>query len=349
MAFTAVSCSNDSKIDDSDDDNQQVPESTVGLYVLNSGKMGNNNAALTYFDITTNQVATNVFELANGKKLGDTGNSMIVHGSKMYIAVTNSAMIFVTDLKGKLLKEIAVQGESANMSPRQLVKVEGKVYVSFMEGYVGAIDTASLSIKTVKVGPMPEGMAYSNKKVYVANSDGYNWPYGKTLSVIDPTSFTVTKTIEVSNNPQTLHVGPDNSLYLVCWGDYGEVPARLQKINTLNDAVTTIADVVPTNMAMGGDGKAYILSSVYDENWNQTIKYYVYDTASDKIAGEFVSSADVPNGYCIFADEVTHKVYIGSSDYVSNGDVYIVSMGGNVVGKFDTGAMNPIAICPIRK
>ena len=42
----------------------------------------------------------------------------------------------MTDLKGNLLKEITVAGESANMSPRQLAKVDGKVYVSFMEGYV---------------------------------------------------------------------------------------------------------------------------------------------------------------------------------------------------------------------
>ena len=351
MAFTAVSCSDDEPYIDEpgNGDGPAYEESTVGLFVLNSGKMGNNNAALSYYDFATKQVSTGVFEVANGKKLGDTGNSMVVYGKKMYIAVTNSAMIFVTDLKGNLLKEITVAGESANMSPRQLAKVDGKVYVSFMEGYVGAIDTASLSVKTVKVGPMPEGMAYSNKKVYVANSDGYNWPYGKTVSVIDPTSFTVTKTLEVSNNPQTLHVAANNTLYLICWGDYGDVPAKLQKINTSNDVVTTVEDVVPTNMTVGKDGIAYILSSVYDADWNQTITYYTFDTAKGKITGEFVSSADVPNGYCISADDLTGNVYIGTSDYVNNGDVYIIAPDGQIINKFDTGAMNPIAICPIRK
>lgn len=348
LAFAAAACSDDDPvIGPAPDEPQEV--STVGLYVLNSGKMGNNNAQLAYYDMGTKQLSANVFEVANGKQLGDTGNDMLIHGKKIYIAVTNSAIVFVTDLNGNILKEITVAGESANLSPRRLAKVDGKVYVSYMEGYVGAIDTTSLAVQTVKVGPMPEGMAYTNKKVYVANSDGYNWPYGTTVSVIDPATFTVTKTLEVSNNPQTFHVASNNTMYLITWGDYGEVPAKLQKINTSSDAVTTIEDVVPTNMAVGKGGVAYILSSVYDENWNQTITYYTFDTTKDKLIGELVSVSDVPNGYCIYADEVSGDVYIGSSDYISNGDVYVVSSDGTIKASFDTGAMNPIAIAPLRK
>lgn len=351
LAFAAAACSDDDPvIGPAPDEPGASTSSTVGLFVLNSGKMGNNDARLTYYDLATKQVSAKVFETANGKQLGDTGNSMIVHGKKMYIAVTSSAIVFVTDLKGNLLGEVTVQGEGANLSPRQLAKVDGKVYVSYMEGYVGAIDTTSFAVKTVKVGPMPEGMAYTGKKVFVANSDGYNYPdYGKTVSVIDPVSFTVVQTIEVPNNPQSLHVSPSNGLYLITWGNYADIPAGLHKINTSNYQVTTIADIQPTNMTMGKDGVAYILSSVYDENWNQTITFSTFDTVKDKLVGEFVSSQDVPNGYCICADEVTGDVYIGASDYISNGDVYIVSSDGTVKGSFDTGALNPIAICPIRK
>ncbi len=348
MAFAAISCTGP------DDPVVEIPGnvpeegiSPKGLFVLNSGNMGNNDAALTYYNVDAAQPSYNVFEVVNGKKLGDTGNSMIIYGKKMYIAVSGSSVVFVTDLNGNLLKEITVKGESANLSPRQFAKVEGKVYVSFMEGYVGAIDTTSFNVQTVKVGPMPEGMAYANKKVYVANSDGYNWPYGTTVSVIDAASFSVIKTLEVANNPQTLHVLSDKKVYLISWGDYGEIPAKLQKIDTSNDTVTEIEGVEPTNMSIGKDGVAYILSSIYDADWNQSIAYYTFDTSKDKIIGEFVSSDDVPNGYSLFADAATGLVYIGASDYISNGDVYIVSADGQVMVKFDTGALNPIAICPI--
>ena len=348
ITFAAISCAGpDSPVVEKPG---YVPEGSVaptGLFVLNSGNMGNNDAAITYYNTDAAQPSYNVFEVVNRKKLGDTGNDMLIYGSKIYIAMTGSAVVFVTDLQGCLLKEITVRVDAANLSPRHLATVDGKVYVSYMEGYVGAVDTASFNVKTVKVGPMPEGMAYANKKVYVANSDGYNWPYGKTISVIDPTSFTVTKTIECPNNPQTFHVASDNKVYLITWGDYGEIPAQLHKINTATDAITTIEGIAPTNMSIGKDGVAYILSTVYDENWNATTSYVTFDTTKDKLVGEFVSDADVPNGYSLFADKLTGLVYIGTSDYISNGDVYIISSDGQVIAKFDTGALNPITICPV--
>ena len=353
MALAAVSCSN----------NDLPPTGPVagepsasdpaiaGLFILNSGKMGMNDASLAYFDASSRVVSTNVFKDANGKKLGDTGNSLLIYGKKMYIALTGSSIVFVTDMRGNLIKEITVGGDNANLSPRCLVSGDGKVYVSYMEGYVGAVDTTNFSVKKVKVGPMPEGIAYANKKVYVANSDGYNYEggYGKTVSVIDASTFTVTKTLDVASNPQTLHVASNNKVYLVSLGDYADVPAKLQKINTSTDTVTEIPDIEPTNMAIGKDGVAYIQVTEYDENWNAISSYYTFDTTKDKLVGELVSPADIPNGYSIFADKVTGDVYIGTSDYISNGDVYLLSAEGEILLKFDTGGLNPIAICTVEK
>lgn len=353
MAFAVVSCSN----------NDLPPTGPVsgrpsasdpaiaGLYILNSGKDGNNNSSLAYFDASNRVVSTNVFKDANGKKLGDTGNAMIIYGKKMYIAVTGSSILFVTDLRGNLIKEITVAGENSNLSPRHLAQGDGKVYVSFMEGYAGVIDTTNFSVKKVKVGPMPEGIAYANKKVYVANSDGYNYEegYGKTVSVIDASTFAVTKTLDVALNPQTLHVASNNKVYLVALGDYADVPAKLQKINTSTDTVTDIPDIEPANMAIGKDGVAYIQVTQYDENWKASSTYYTFDTTKDKLVGELVSPADIPNGYSVFADKVTGDVYIGTSDYISSGDVYVLSAEGEILFKFDTGGLNPIAICTVEK
>ena len=353
MAFAAASCSNDdlSSTRPVGGGPSVCEPAIAGLYILNSGKEGSNNASLAYFDASNRVVSTNVFKDANGKKLGDTGNSIIIYGKKMYIAVTGSSILFVTDLRGNLVKEITVEGENANLSPRHLACGAGKVYVSFMEGYAGAVDTTDFSVKKVKVGPMPEGIAYANKKVYVANSDGYNYVdgYGKTASVIDASTFTVVKTLDVALNPQTLHVASDNKVYLVALGDYADVPAKLQKINTSTDTVTDVPDIEPTNMAIGKDGIAYIQVTEYDQNWKASSTYYSFDTAKDKLVGELVSPADIPNGYSVFADKVTGDVYIGTSDYISSGDVYVLSAEGEILFKFDTGGLNPIAICTVEK
>ena len=351
MAFAAVSCSEKGHTPEDLSGAGAFDSSVEGLYILNSGKEGSNNTSLAYLDASTGELVADMFKNANGRKLGDTGNDVIIYGKKMYIAVTGSSIVFVTDLKGKAVKEITVGGESANLSPRHLAAGDGTVYVSYMEGYLGAIDTASFSVKKVKVGALPEGVAYANKKVYVANSDGYNYEegYGKTVSVIDAATFTVSKTLDVALNPQRFHVVSDNKVYLIALGDYTDVPARLQKIDTATDTVTDIPDVEPTNMAIGKGGMAYILSNEYDENWRALSRYYVFDTAKERITGELVSSADIPNGYSIYTHKATGNIYIGTSDYISNGDVYVVSPEGEIKMKFDTGGLNPIAICTVEK
>lgn len=351
LALVAFSCS-EKGLEPQNPQEPGIFESTIaGLYVLNSGKEESNNSTLAYWEASSGVLASDVFMGANGKKLGDTANDMVIHGDRMYIAVTGSSVVFVSDLKGNIIKEITVVGEGGNLSPRDLAVGGSKVYVSFMEGYLGEIDTASYNVRKIKVGPMPEGVAYANRKVYVANSDGYNVEggYGKTVSVVDAMDFAVIKTLDVAMNPQTLHVASDNSIYLVALGNYMDIPASLQKINTTTDTVTDIPGVEPTNMAIGKGGIAYILSAEYDENWNATSRFYIFDTTKDKIMGELISPEQVPHGYSIFTDKATEYIYIGTSDYISNGDVYVVSKEGQIKLKFDTGGLNPIAVCTVKK
>ena len=91
------------------------------------------------------------------------------------------------------------------------------------------------------------------------------------------------------------------------------------------------------------------MSVTYDENWNEMEKYYKYNIDKERVEGEFVSSDLVPDGYCIAWDPVSKYVFIGTSDYISNGDVYILSQEGTVLYKFDTGALNPYKICFVSK
>ena len=341
-SLAAVSCS----FDDDDDSDPVVDPSTVGVYILNSGKWGSNNSELTHYDPVSGTVSTNVFEIANGKKMGDTGNDMLIYGSKLYIAMNGSAVVFVTDLKGNILGEVVAKGEGPNWVPRQMTAANGKVYVTYADGYVGAIDTTSFAIKTAAVGPYPEGIACVNGKLYVAITDGNNYPnYENKVQVLDPASLVVKKEIEVSYNPQTFHYAGNGQMYLVTWGNYAEIPAKLQKIDLTTDKVTDIDGITPTNMVLGNADKGYIMSTVYDENWNSVTKFFIFDIATDSIDGELVSPQLVPNGYSLAVDPISGNIYIGTSDYINNGDMYIVSAAGEVLKKFDTGAINPYKVC----
>jgi len=317
----------------------------TGVYILNSGSMGNNNATLDYYNVETRTLQTDIFA-SNGRGLGDTGQSVLLYGAKIYIAVSGSSTIEITDLSGKSIKQLDVKDTSgAPRSPRYLTHHQDKVYVTLFDGYVACIDTSALAIeKEIKVGDNPEQIVTANNKLYVANSGGMNFPnYGTTVSVINLQSFTVTKTLEVGENPQYLTTDSlGNTVYLISTGDYSPGSNILQRIDTQTDIVTKIEGLNASWMSMGTGDKLYIISTEYDELWNMTAKYYVYDSQSDKLLGEFITDGTtIPNPYHISADRVNGFIYIGSSDYVSRGDMYIYSSEGKFLHQFGVSGINP--------
>ena len=112
LAFGFISCSNDD--DDIIDESSIVPKS--GVYILNSGKGGANNANLVCYDYESGNIVEKVFESVNGIALGDTGQDMITYDGKTYVAVSGSAIIYVLDKSGKILKSIESTKDGKNKS-----------------------------------------------------------------------------------------------------------------------------------------------------------------------------------------------------------------------------------------
>ena len=61
----------------SDDDDDEV---TTGVFILNQGKSGNNNAGISVYNPETHAVTADVYMAQNDKGLGDTGLDMIQYG-----------------------------------------------------------------------------------------------------------------------------------------------------------------------------------------------------------------------------------------------------------------------------
>lgn len=324
---------------------EKVPEQTIalGAYILNNGNYASNDASISFYDYNTSSLVAGVFQSANGKKLGDLAQDMLIYGNKMYIGVYNSKVVFVTDKKGKIVKELKFSGESGNLSPREFTAHSGKVYVSLYEGYVAQIDTTDFSTKMVTVGDNPEGMAVSNEKLFVANSGGMNYPvYGKTVSVVDLKggALDVIATLDVADNPTDFVVGPAGELFLISMGNYADVINTLQEINKSTYEVKKVTDTPITMMDMGPDGKLYFISAQYGYEclvgtYSPTSKSFDFNFITD-------GTTFVNTPMSISVDPVTADVYIGTSDYVTEGDMYVFSKDGKLKNKFGTGGLNPI-------
>lgn len=328
--------------------NEPMP-TVVGVYFLNSGKSKSNNATLDYYNPITKELKTKVFTSVNGRGLGDTANDMVIYGSKMYIAVTNSNTIEVTDLNAKSLKTISPKDESGQpQSPRHFTTYNGNVYVTLFDGHLAAIDTTSMEIvKQVKVGPNPEEVCVTNGKFYVANSGGYNLVQDSTLSVVDAATFAVEKNpLKVVINPSLVKADTEGNLYVMSLGNYGDIKATVQRVDPKTGQSTIICTNEKISMTMSND-KLYILSSESNASTNwmaANTKYMIYDAKKAAVETEnFITDGTTISkiGF-INVDPIENNIYMTAGDYTSTGDMFIYSATGTRINKLGVSGLNPM-------
>ena len=313
--------------------NTEISEvlSTGNVLVLNNGNWGGNDASITLYDTNTGSVVANAFQKANGLNLGELGQDILATGEEFYIAVSGSQVVFVTDYDLKVKKTITAEVDGNKLSPRYFTKGEGKIYVTYYEGYLAEIDPSKdYTVKTVKVGPNPEGLAYIDGKIYVANSGGMNFPnYDNSVSVVSVSDFIVTATIEVNTNPVNVLVAA-GEIYVTSFGNYADVPAKIQKIESSSRTVTDLPYENVGSAAVGAGEKLYVLCGGG--------KVFVHGATPTA----FVTDQTIfPNAYSISATSDGY-VFVGCSDYISTGDIYVMTSEGKLHAKFDSQGFNPI-------
>ena len=328
------------------DEPQVNPTISTGAYVLNEGQYQSNNASLSYYDLTTSTATGDVFTAKNNRGLGDTGQDILKYGSKVYIAVYKSSLIEVLDatsgVSEKTIPMLNVTGQPS--SPRSFAAFNGKVYITLFDGHVAQLDTTTLLVeKTISVGSNPDGIVVANNKIYVANTGGLAAKKDSTISVIDPVSFTVTKNIKVVINPSVIRADAYGDLYVISLGNYSTIPFTLQRIQAAtSEQVTIIPGLKPYNLTIDGD-IAYMYSYDYDANWDPTNKTYTtYNVKTEQVVNAaFIPTAAIAKTpYSIDVNPITKDIYIGETDYVNMGKMYVFGQDGSLKFSFQTG-VNP--------
>ncbi len=325
-----------------------------GFYLLNEGIMNHNDASLDYFGYSLLTYTRNIYTTVNPDAtlgLGDTGNDLAVYGSKLYAVVNGSNKVEIMQAgNAKRIKTIDIK------QPRFITFAGGKAYVTSYDGtsidattskgMVVEIDTGTMEIANkVLVGLRPEGLAVVGDLLYVANSVAYDetWAptYDNTLSVINLSTFTKVKDIEVAINLKWVKPDTYRNLYVSSFGNYYDVPAALYVVNTTTDAVVKNFDMPVSNLYVCGDS-VFVLGSTYDENWNPA---YTYDLINAKtqtvIPGGFIhdgTDATIVTPFGIAVDPVTKYIYVtDAGDYASPGVLYGFTAAGQQILKKITG------------
>lgn len=327
-----------------------VAPTTVGFFILNRGNQDANNASISYYDMLTKTLTPNFYQKVNGNGLGDSAEQMLIYGSKIYVAVTNSNRLAILDMNGKLLKSIEPKEGTSTKQPRCFAAADGKVYVSYFYGHsVAMLDTTSLEVeKEVKVGRYPEQLVVANKKLYVANSGGLDFPnYGETVSVIDIPTFKVEKDIKVALNPNRLAANSKGDVYVISMGDYGAVKNTLQKIDATTGTVKVMGEGSRISIA---NDKLYVLYAPYSTPDQNSISRYDALTG-EKEADNLVSSiSKVSTLSGIDVDPLSGNIYITDAPYTETGSVYVFDAEGKKVGEpIETKGYGPQAVCFVVK
>jgi hypothetical protein len=240
-----------------------------GAYVLSSRYYGENNASIEFIDFTTGTVETDLYTRANGERLGDSGQDLLIYGSKIYCTVSTSSKMVIMDKNCKVIKPFAVLDNTGNpATPRYMTAHGGKVYFTAYDGTVSRLDTATMKVDAkVSLGVSLEGITNANGKLYVNQCDYGN---GMKVAVIDIATFTKVKDIYVELNPySTIFTGNDGMVYLVSNGNYAGDPSvpeedwvysTLQQIDPATDQATSLC---PATFAANYQNDICIIYSEY--------------------------------------------------------------------------------------
>lgn len=306
-----------------------------GMFVLNEGGYTYSNASLSFVD-QSGVVYNQVYKGVNGFGLGDVAQSMAFHDDVAFIIVNNSNTIEVVN-RYTLAHITTISNQILN--PRYMVVHNGYGFVTnwgdaanTTDDYVAVIDLQSYSvIQTIAVAEGPEKIIEDNGLLYVAHKGG--WGYGNTISVISGRSFKVTTSISVADVPDGMVIN-NNYLYVICAGKAAwtgqETSAGIYKINLKTSQVTTSflfeTGLHPGFLEMTDTALYYTLSgAVYKVNFNNFIAPTtpVFSTETENVK--------VLYGFKIHKDHI----YISDAkDYVSNGDVFVYDLQGNLQSEY---------------
>lgn len=334
FALIFISCSKENPV-------QPINRVTKGVFVINEGLYTQNNSEITFYDPATDQTITNFYSTSNGKIIGDNANSMFIFEDKGYIAVDGSNKIEVIDLKTG--KSLAVIDLGQNGSPREIFILNSQrgFVTSFSKNAVIEFNPSNYTIiREIKVGRYPEGIIYSNYKLFVANSELGS---GSTISVVDLGTNSEIKTIRVGLNPRFLGLSNNGKVIAGCSGDFFDSNSKggyyfIDPIGlTVSDSI--ILTYHPQDFCITKNNLLFYIN-------NKGIgKINLSDKSVDTV---FINGFDVNDiygiAYSLAFDETDQKLYIGNpKNFTQNGEVKIFDANGNYLKKFDT-KINPGAI-----
>lgn len=343
LSVSFTSCSDDD--DNSRDEGSKVTLPHTRAFFLNEGSQYANNAGLAFYAPNGDaDFISDIYKKQNNAQLGNLGQSMIKYEDEIYIAVYGSNYLTKLNAAGVQLKSVSfVKDEDLSAGIRYIAAEDGYIYASFYGGVVAKINAKTLEVvdKLTGLGDNLEAVAVCEDMLYVANSCTADWNvYHNEIKVIDLRTFKLKETLTVSLNPNAL-VEEDDKVFLISWGNFNDIGYSLQMIDpAAGNKVTELGSA--TRMCTADD----TLYLTYSNYTNPTNSFFTYNIKTGKMSDNSFLK-DIPEGlknstvYMLEVNDYNGDIYIGTTNYQTNGTIYRFKKDGTFVEQFDAGGINP--------
>ncbi|MBQ2395172.1 MAG: YncE family protein [Alistipes sp.] len=324
---------------------EEFNERGRGLFCLNEGNFQYGNATLSYYNPATKEIENEIFARANGMKLGDVAQSMVICDGVGWVVVNNSHVIFAIDIN--TFKEVGrITGLT---SPRYIHFLsdekayvtqiwDNRIFIVNPKRYkiTGYIDVPNMTMESGST----EQMVQLGDFVYVNC-----WSYQNRILKIDTRTDKVVDELIVGIQPTSLALDCNDKLWTVTDGGYEGSPygyeaPSLYRINpesfTIEKQFRFEFGDAPSEVQLNGPkDKIYWLN---DDVWEMNVE------AEYLPAEPFLPYKDTIY-YGLTIDPQSGDVYIADAiDYVQQGMIYRYSKERELLDSFYVGII-PGAFC----
>lgn len=327
-----------------------------GVFVLCEGNFNAGNSTLSYYDPQTRTVENGVFQRANDRRLGDTGQSISLLGGSAFIAMENSGIIWKVDANTFRVQGQLTTGQTENMiNPRYIHFLSStKAYVTdlyspFVTVFNPQNMTYTASISTEQ--PLAFGYSSTEQMVQYGTEVFTNcWSYSNKLLVIDTTNDVLADSIVLSSwQPKSMVLDARGKLWVVTDGGYatdedsfGDNIPHLYRIDAATHSIELdqTLDTDESSVVLATNPEATVLYLINNDIYRMNI------TDAHLPVRPFIQAETNEKGqrhklYGIGVNPHNGEIYVADAvDYRQSGVVYRYSANGTLIDSFRVG-INP--------
>jgi len=315
-----------------------------GLFITNEGNFMYGNASLSYYDPERKTVQNEIFYRANGIKLGDVAQSMVIHNGIGWVVVNNSGVIFAIDINTfKMIGKI-----TGFTSPRYMHFLsEDKAYVTQLwDERICVVNPQTFEITGYIHTEMVAGSESTEQMVQYGKYVFTNcWSYNDRILVIDTVIDEVVDEIKVGIQPTSMVLDCNNKIWTVTDGGYSGSPYG-EEVPSLYCIDAETRKIEKQFTFKNGD----FPSEVELNGTRDTLYFINYDiwrlpvTADRFPVRPFIKYKETMF-YGLTVNPVNSEVYVADAiDYVQPGVILRYSAEGELLDEFKVG-ITPGAFC----